>query len=68
MDWNVSARGWQGCGEGVWNALIGQAGRWARVLSAGTMCSKSEENIHPIYNLPIVRDLGWLPLGTDWSQ
>jgi hypothetical protein len=46
----------------MWSALIGQAG--GKVLSAGTMCPQSQDKIHHIYNLPIVRDLGQPPVGT----
>jgi hypothetical protein len=35
-----------------------------RVLSAETICPQSQDKIHQIYNLPIVRDLGQPPVGT----
>jgi hypothetical protein len=55
-DWNVSMSVWHDCSEDVvrsdWSGWVG------RVLSVGTICPQSQDKIHHIYSLPIVRDLG----------
>ncbi len=38
------------------------------VLSAETMCPQSQDKIHHIYHLPILRDLGQPPVGTYCSH
>ncbi len=61
-DQDVSASVRRECGEDVERSDWSDWG--GGVLSAGTICPQSQDKIHHIYNLPIVRDLDQPPVGT----